>query len=139
MRTFLAFFLGAWAGWIIGAAITVFVLGQLVRPMTASASFTMLAWYTIIPSVVVGVAASLGARGRSPPLRFLRVPALVMGLLSMMLMLAGEALERAPLALAIVAFWVLLPAVAAYWSNRLARRAVATLQSPASDQPAYKG
>jgi hypothetical protein len=119
MRAGLAFFLGAWAGWIGAAAVSVFLLGQLVRPYNASASFGMLASASILPSLLIGVGAWLGAGRFAAPLRILVAPAAGMAGLCALLFFAPDAVTVAPVVGMAVA-WVGLPALAWYWSRRLA-------------------
>ena len=119
MRAGLAFFLGAWAGWVVAAAISVHLLGQLVRPYNASASFSILAFTSVVPSLLVGAAGWLGARGSSPPLGTLALPALGMVLVTAILFFVTGAFASLP-ALSMAVVWVGLPALAWYWSHRLA-------------------
>jgi hypothetical protein len=118
MRAGLAFFLGAWVGWIAAAAISVYWLGQLVRPYNASASFGIYATASILPALVAGVAAWVGCGGAQPSARALAPAALAMAGLSAGFFFAAEAFASAPvLGFAIV--WLGLPAAAWYFARSL--------------------
>lgn len=123
MRAGLLFLAGAWAGWVIGAAISVYGLDQLVRPYNAWASFGILATSTVIPSGAIGLGAWLGARGISLPLRVVILPALAMGLLCTIVFFAGDALSAVSFGetIGMLVVWVALPVLAALWTRRLAR------------------
>ena len=78
MHAGLAFFLWVWVGWIVAGAIWVYALGQVVRPYTASASFSILVTSAILPALVAGVAAWVGCGAARPSARALAPAALAM-------------------------------------------------------------
>jgi hypothetical protein len=124
MRAGLAFFVGAWAGWVVAAAVSVYGLGRLVHPYNASASFLIVASASVLPSLAVFVGALLGALGVSIPWRTLAFPAAAMALLCALVYFAAEAIgpgTTAVVAVGMVLVWVVLPAAAGFWARRLAR------------------
>jgi hypothetical protein len=135
MRAGLLFFVGAWAGWVAAAAISVYGFGHLVHPYKASASFGILATASILPSCVVGLGAFLGARGASLLPRVLVLPAMGLGLACALVFFAAEALGSAPPAVGILVTWVVLPALAAFWTHRLTRTAPPPNTSRMEDLP----
>lgn len=122
MRAGLAFFLGAWSGWIVAASVSVYGMGHLVRPYNASASFMILASAAVLPSLAVGAAALFGARGMQIPWRSLAIPAVTMALLCALVYFAGQAVGAASTAVTaagMVLVWLILPAAAAFWARRI--------------------
>jgi hypothetical protein len=122
MRAGLAFFVGAWSGWIVAAAVSVYGLDHLVRPYNASASFMIMASTSVLPSLAIGVAALFGARGTPIPWRTLGLPAMTMGLMSALVYVAAQAVgatSTAATAAGMVFVWLVLPAAAAFWARRI--------------------